>query len=500
MTSRKTNNFRHLHFIAAVIIVAMVAAACGGDDPEVSETSTPTDTVTTTQPLVPGTTTSVLGPEAPTEEDPPGDSGAPSETTMTDDDESSVIEDAGDVLVDEPATDDADTPSEETEPAVIPEPSDDPSESGDDTEGTLDTQPESGSETEPVSEPEQPEAAPEATEIDTIVCVRDADDTLICPEVVPDDYSCENIDGDLLCRSSGDESEPEPAPETGQPAPDPEQPEVVTEESITCERGTDGVLACPEVVPADYWCENVDNDLVCHPPSTAPDPEPTQSQTVDWTPPVAGMVPETHPDAPLREWERGPVNPDARANDYPRLTNQTLAWADWCSGVFSSCRWLMHEMHQALDYLGANPRCVLNIYTQKVNHYLEQGSGVNASYAANNFGWHLCASVIDPIVRDLPTDRPATDVGFRLSDVSGITLADRCRTVLTDVFPDIQLEARWRGETAPTQFGSDCDAWAAWVMANPLISAPACNASASLAEEWMEHHHNQHERYNRPHC
>ena len=368
------------------------------------KTSTPTDTVTTTQPLVPGTTTSVLGPEAPTEEDPPGDSGAPSETTMTDDDESSVIEDAGDVLVDEPATDDADTPSEETEPAVIPEPSDDPSESGDDTEGTLDTQPESGSETEPVSEPEQPEAAPEATEIDTIVCVRDADDTLICPEVVPDDYSCENIDGDLLCRSSGDESEPEPAPETGQPAPDPEQPEVVTEESITCERGTDGVLACPEVVPADYWCENVDNDLVCHPPSTAPDPEPTQSQTVDWTPPVAGMVPETHPDAPLREWERGPVNPDARANDYPRLTNQTLAWADWCSGVFSSCRWLMHEMHQALDYLGANPRCVLNIYTQKVNHYLEQGSGVNASYAANNFGWHLCASVIDPIVRDLPTD------------------------------------------------------------------------------------------------
>ena len=30
---------------------------------------------------------------------------------------------------------------------------------------------------------------------------------------------------------------------------------------------------------------------------------------------------------------------------------------------------------------------------------------------------------------------------LRLSDTPGITLADRCRAVLTDTFPDIQLES-----------------------------------------------------------
>ena len=32
-------------------------------------------------------------------------------------------------------------------------------------------------------------------------------------------------------------------------------------------------------------------------------------------------------------------------------------------------------MHQALDYLGAYPRCVLDIYTKRINYYIEAGSG-----------------------------------------------------------------------------------------------------------------------------
>ena len=323
------------------------------------------------------------------------------------------------------------------------------------------------------------------------MCVRNADGVHACPQVIPDGYSCENVAGDLICRPPRTEPEPDPV----------EQPEVSAGDDIVCVRQPDGLLLCSQEPPADYWCENIGDTLVCHPPDTKPKPE--QTPQTEWTPPVAGMVPEVHPDAPLREWEigDGTVNPDARAYDYPRLTQQTLAWADWCSGVSPSCRWLMHEMHQALDYLGADPRCVLNIYTQRVNYYLEKGSGANASYASNNLGWHLCATVIDPIVGDLPAERPATDVGLRLSDTPGITLADRCRAVLTDTFPDIQLETRGSAARAPVRFGDDCDAWAGYIDGKDSFkSYRECAASLSLAEEWMEHHHNQHESYHRPHC
>ena len=163
-------------------------------------------------------------------------------------------------------------------------------------------------------------------------------------------------------------------------------------------------------------------------------------------------------------------------------------------------------MYQALDYLGADPICVLNEYSKKADYFLSQGSGANNSYAKNNFGWHLCATVIDPIVGEMPSGDRDNDVGLRLSDTPGITLAERCRIVLADPFPGIHLEARptigeRKAEISPSQFGQDCDAWAAYIIEKgPARSAPACNASSSLAEEWMEHHHNQHEHYHRPHC
>ena len=158
-------------------------------------------------------------------------------------------------------------------------------------------------------------------------------------------------------------------------------------------------------------------------------------------------------------------------------------------------------MHQALDYLGAYPLCVLDIYTKRINYYIEAGSGGNPSYAFERFAWHLCATVIDPIVVDLPADRPATDVGYRLSDTAGITTAERCRIVLTGPFPDIQLETRSSNVREATRFGGDCDAWAAYIDGH-IISrrSPKCHASLALAEEWMEHVHGQHERYFRPLC
>jgi len=164
-------------------------------------------------------------------------------------------------------------------------------------------------------------------------------------------------------------------------------------------------------------------------------------------------------------------------------------------------------MSQALDYLGADRTCVMNVYTDRVEYLSPRGSGADIDYARNAFGWHLCSTVIDPLVKDLPAEWPENDVGYRLSDTPGITLAERCRVVLTTPFPDIELETRGLGTLRdgitdpPIRFGQDCDAWAAWVTEDGFVPiSPECNASSSLAEEWMEHVHDQPEFYPRPYC
>ena len=278
--------------------------------------------------------------------------------------------------------------------------------------------------------------------------------------------------------------EPEPVPTTTTP-PEPEPVPTTT--------------TPPEPEPVPTTTTPPEPEPV---PTTTTRPEPEIARTADgWIIPVAGTVPEVHPDTPLAEWQRGEVTPGRRPNDIPRQTSEVAEWVDWCTRVSADCPPVQHHMHQALDYLGAYPRCVLDIYTKRINYYITAGSGVNGSYAFENFGWHLCATVIDPIVADLPADRPATDVGYRLSDTAGITLAERCRIVLTGPFPDIQLETSRSAVREATRFGSDCDAWAAWVDGHIMSRrSPQCHASLRLAEEWMEHVHGQHERYSQPLC
>ena len=175
-----------------------------------------------------------------------------------------------------------------------------------------------------------------------------------------------------------------------------------------------------------------DDDLYCHVPIggefecyyTTPEPEPEPEDTTSnddvWVAPQAGMVPVVHADVPSTEWQRGPVNPGDRAYDKPRETERVREWRNWCYRDGVSCEWLEHEMYQALDYLGADPICVLNEYSKKAEYFLSQGSGANHSYAKNNFGWHLCATVIDPIVGEMPSGDRDNDVGLRLSDRPGI--------------------------------------------------------------------------------
>ena len=483
MTTSKTTS-RTLRTIAAVAAASMIAAACGGDDTVVKEPTT-TDLATTTQPVAPETAPNEE-PAADAEADTTVETDAASTTTTTeaeaDNGEAAVTDEEPDgVPADEPPFVDVGAASEGTttpvttvpsdeapEPEAEPEPEEEqpqqeaPTAEGS-TEDTTSPQPELESEPEPETEQETDSGGSEA-ESGTLECETLDDGTATCWTEPVEDSNAEGAPvDDLVCETQTDGTTTCWS-----------EPEDETPDNLVCETQTDGTATCWATPEAEVWIA-----------------------------PVAGMVPEVPLDTPLPEWKRGDgtVNPDDRAYDYPRPTQQVLAWTDWCFGVSFDCRGWMHKMYQALDYLGADPQCVLGAYTRRTEYFISQGSGANSSYAANNFGWHVCGTVIDPIVGDLPDQRSATDVGLRLSDTPGVTLAERCRIVLTDPFPDILLEDRHYDFNQTTRFGQDCDAWAAWVQEEGLnTSAPACNESSSLAEEWMEHHHDQHELYHRPHC
>ena len=145
-----------------------------------------------------------------------------------------------------------------------------------------------------------------------------------------------------------------------------------------------------------------------------------------------------------------------------------------------SCEVLLKAMSPALDHLGANTECVLDAYTQRVDYWVTEGSDGSSWTASNNYGWHRCATVIDPIDEDS---------GLKLSDTIDMTvegLAERCRIVLVGPMPDIELEDI--DFDGPIPFGQDCDGWAAEITTRNLWRfSPDCAGSLFLAGEWMEH-------------
>lgn len=246
-----------------------------------------------------------------------------------------------------------------------------------------------------------------------------------------------------------------------------------------------------------------------------------------WVEPYAGYVPPVHPDTPPLQGELDPGPPEnwkSRPADEPRATGDdrrmVAAWIAWL-GLGEYTEWLLFNMKWALDYLGAAPQCVINEYYDRVDASRRAasiaGPGSLEPYKLRNqHGWHNCATVIDPYLVgvELPAGR-SNDVGLRLSDTPGITLAERCRAVLP---PDVQLEKSWyqqRGPDGNSIFApppegyrfeeghAGCDAWAAWY--GPSSSSndrfyPACFAAAQLAEEWMEHYRSLPEHYIGPTC
>ena len=537
MTTRTVTS-RTLRTVAAVAVAALIAAACGGDERAVVE---PVDIVPEELPME----EPALGPDldgAPDEPDvEPEPEEAPSTTPATaeaDPIEDPAVEEVASVVVEEePAQEPADEPAPEVLPAddpwvrvmaeqvpaseLWPEGDEDGNPYPDDLVCQIVDDLECFYITpEPEPEPEQEQPEPEETS-QAVEPVEDAPN----PETTlpPDDGEGQEPETTLPPDDDeGQESDDTATTTTPEPEPDADDPwvRVVNEPGLASELWPEGAEDGTPY-PDDLYCHvpsggEVECYYVTPEPEPEPEPEsepePEQEPVVEdtpqdgyvWVPPEAGMVPEVHSDVPRTEWQRGPVNPGDRANDKARTTEGVQQWRDWCYPRWGgNCEWAEHNMYQALDYLGAHERCVLNEYTRKAAYFLRERAGANNSYAAENFGWHRCGTVIDPLVGDISAGGRDNDVGLRLSDTPGMTLAERCRVVLTGPFPDIQLEARRVGDGSkpPTQFGQDCDAWAAYVEDRDYFPLTrSCTSSAALAEEWMEHHHNQHERYYPPWC
>ena len=244
-------------------------------------------------------------------------------------------------------------------------------------------------------------------------------------------------------------------------------------------------------------------------PDEEPEAEATdETSTSDWVAPHVGLVPEVHPDTPPTSWERGDLQPGTRPIETPRSTGadrvQVAEWINWMGAQPTTYRqWLMYNMKWALDYLGAHPACVIPTYYDRVvtSNEVTLPGRAEPGYLRDLYGWHICATVIDPFIPGVTLPDRANDIGLRLSDTPGVTLAERCRTVLPD---DIQLEAfRYLLDANGNRVGepdyypfepghAGCDEWAEWAESYYWFihgDYPECFRSAQLASEWMEHHY-----------
>ena len=209
-------------------------------------------------------------------------------------------------------------------------------------------------------------------------------------------------------------------------------------------------------------------------------------QELIWVAPFAGYVPEVHPDTPTPSWEQPDFN-YRNPGDQPRPTPGVQRWAAWCGGDDNVvCQDMLFTMAWPLDYLGADEECVLAVYYARFLWLQETGqTNYNQPGLIERFGWHRCATVIDPRT---PTEiDPFLQELFpsvRLLTPNPDSLADRCREVLP---PETSL-----GYSRGSQVfdGLGCDEWGAYIEGRST-RFPACSRSSRLAWEWMEHHHDK---------
>lgn len=223
--------------------------------------------------------------------------------------------------------------------------------------------------------------------------------------------------------------------------------------------------------------------------------------------PRAGDIPVVHLDTPTPPWELGTVSPHdgcPNAGQMPRMVEPIQAWLDWY-GDYRYTRYLLCNMAWALDYLDADTWCVVDQYYERFDDLDGADFDLNnvpPLWLTEAHGWHQCPTVIDPL------GEYSRGSYYTLLSDTGMSLADRCRTVLPE---DIQLERDWfydieddseafildNDPDAPERFASGhagCDEWAEYVQTFK-VDYPSCHESSKLAEEWMEHYRGVPENY-----
>ena len=509
MTTSKTIS-RTLRTIAVVAAAALIAAACGGDDPDVVQL--PAETTSTSVAEQPSSTLSGLEQPVPTT----------TVVAMTEEQREEIHQEIAEVV--ENASPE-DVPSAEIVEQVI--------------EAAEEAAPESvlnlGICTQWVADPELVLNEQQAQECAAMLAAAvEACEGLDCfPKETAEPEPEEQTTTSAPSQPEQDEpttstTPPEPEPEQDEPTtttmppePEPEQDEPTTTtmppepepEEAQPEYSVGDVVAASELdpdrddIPDNLFCEmREDGSWGCWTQPT----EIGNPSNEGWVPPEAGMVPEPHPECseefstwdqtctPPNSWDWGEFTVGGRVDETPRLSAVVLNFHLGCSATSGApCRWLTGMMKWPLDYLGARPTCVLNEYLDRVEEFARTGSAIGA--VQDRHGWHNCATVIDPLVGEIPEH--GNDVGQRLSD-TGLSMADRCRAVLPD---DVMLETGYKlSGTPPTRFEpghAGCDAWAEYVESSRLMtSRPGCHRARSLAKEWMEHYHGVHERYPATSC
>ncbi len=150
------------------------------------------------------------------------------------------------------------------------------------------------------------------------------------------------------------------------------------------------------------------------------------------------------------------------------------------------------EISAALDYLGADPTCIYWEYWWRFKEHFRLGAG--SSQVPELYGWHNCATIIDPLVKDCtPNHQPDRkhDIGCRLSDYT--TWVEQCQAVIPADAKLVYLEEFYEGFFAPTRYeiniAESCNEWVTEVNANDYLwrSYPQSARAAKLAIVWFQH-------------
>ena len=222
-----------------------------------------------------------------------------------------------------------------------------------------------------------------------------------------------------------------------------------------CTTSPSGNRPAGTAAPAESGSEEAPRDL-------------TGSETVD----PGSITPRSRGEMPAAAISATDMISGERVEGHlPPATPAVIAWSDWCffdaprtpyTGAFQ-CSASMSSFSWALTHLEADEACVLDQYTKLIEELAQiRGSdpgGAKTDAAEDLYGWHNCATVIDPDPGD------------------GRTLTAKCESL-----PEVD-------EYVSGPYGG-CAEWAD-EQTVILEWTPNCTSSTVLATAWISAHHGE---------